>query len=192
MVWQLSAPQCFFIAIIAFGVFGMQRGWRREIVSLAFVVTGILFLLFSNVGLTQFAFVNLPRATETLLTGATPSTPATTISSTDSRVALATGIAFIVFVTLGYFLSYRIAPKASTSAEHIWGVIPGVIAGYAILTFVTAAFGGSSLFSVNVVPPTQSLISSYLLVIFIIMVVAVIVGLIATSARKKASSASKK
>jgi hypothetical protein len=191
MAWQLTAPQCFFIAIIAFGVFGIQRGWRRELVSLVFVATGILFLIFGSVGLTQFVLVNLPRATETLLTGATPSTPATTIASTDNRVALATGIAFIVFVGLGYLLSYRIAPKATTSADHIWGAIPGVVAGYAILTFVTAAYGHSSLFSVAVVPPTQSLISSYLLVIFIIMVVAVIVGLIATSARKRGGAAKK-
>jgi hypothetical protein len=186
MVWQLTAPQCFFIAIIAFGVFGFQRGWRREMVSLAFSLTGILFLVFGSQGLAQFVFVNLPRATSTLLTGATPnSQPADTLQATDPRVAISTGIAFVVFVALGYLVSYRVFPdKPKTPSERVWGVIPAVISGYAILTFVTNAFGKTSLFSVNVNTPNQNLISSYLLVIFIVIVVAVIVALIAASSKK--------
>ncbi len=185
MIWQLTAPQCFFIAIIAFGVFGFQRGWRREIVSLAFTLTGILFLVFGALGLAQFVFVNLPRATQTLLTGGTPNTqPAPTLAITDPRVAISTGIAFIVFIVIGYLISYRLFDKPKTPSERLFGIIPGVISGYAILTFVTNAFGKTSLFTVNVNTPNQNLISSYLLVIFIVIVVAVIVALIAASSRK--------
>jgi len=184
MVWQLTAPQCFFLAIIAFGVFGFIRGWRREIISLAFTLTGILFLVFGSLGLAQFVFVNLPRATQALLSGTSPNTTAPTMTYADARVAVSTGIAFIVFVALGYLVSYRIAPKPAGTAERVWGLIPAVISGYAILTFITAAFGKTSLFTVDVNTPNQNLISSYLLVIFVVVVVAIIVALIAASAKK--------
>ena len=187
MVWQLSAPQCFFLAIIVFGVIGFQRGWRREIISLAFTLTCILFLIFGSLGLAQFVFVNMPRATQELFSGSAPTTPAATITYSDPRVAISTGLAFIIFIALGYLVSYRVAPKPSTTPERVWGVIPSVITGYAILTFVTAAFGKTSLFTVNVNTPNQNLISSYLLVIFVVIVLAVIVGLIAASTKKKSA-----
>ncbi len=186
MNWQLSAPQCFFLAIIAFGVFGFQRGWRQEIISLAFTLTGILFLVFGSLGLAQFVFINLPRATQALLSGASTGAAPAPMTASDPRVAVSTGIAFIVFIALGYLISLRVAPKAANAAERILGIIPAVISGYAILTFVTAAFGKTALFTVGVNTPNQSLISSYLLVIFIVVVVAVIVALIAASSKKKA------
>lgn len=185
MVWQLSAPQCFFLAIIVFGVIGFQRGWRREIISLAFTLTGILFLVFGSLGLAQFVFVNMPRATQALFSGTSPSAPAPTMTYADPRVAISTGLAFIIFIALGYIVSFRVAPKAASTPERVWGVIPSVISGYAILTFVTTAFGKTSLFTVNVNTPNQNLISSYLLVIFIVVVVAIIVALIAASSKKK-------
>ncbi len=185
MVWQLTAPQCFFLAIIAFGVFGFQRGWRREIISLAFILTGILFLVFGSLGVAQFVFVNLPRAAQALLTGTAATQPATTISASDPRLAISTGLVFVLFIILGYMVSRRVAPKPAGTAERIWGVVPAVISGYAILTFITNAFGKTSLFTVNVNTPNQNLISSYLLVIFIVVIVAIIVALVAASSKKK-------
>jgi uncharacterized membrane protein required for colicin V production len=189
MVWQLTAQQCFFLAIIAFGVLGFQRGWRREIISMAIILAGILFLIFGNLGLAQFIFINLPRAIQALLTGVAPSQQAATMPTSDSRVAISTGIAFIVFVALGYLISQKVSPKPAGPPERIWGIIPGVISGYAILTFLTAALGKTSLFSVNVNTPNQGLIGSYLLVIFIVVVVVVIVALIAASSKKKGGGA---
>src|SRR5207248_1132330 len=116
MVWQLTAQQCFFIAVIGFAVVGFRRGWRREIISLAFILTGILFLLFGSLGLSQFVFINLPRATQALFTGVTETQPAPTIAASDPRVAVATAITFIVFVALGYLLSQRLSPKPANPA----------------------------------------------------------------------------
>jgi hypothetical protein len=185
MVWQLTAPQCFFLAIIAFGVLGFQRGWRREIISLAFILTGILFLVFGSVGVAQFVFVNLPHAAQALLSGNSTSQSASTIPAGDSRVAFSAALVFIIFIALGYLVSNRVSPKPSGTAERVWGVIPAVISGYAILTYVTSTFGKTSPFIVNVTTPNQNLISSYLLVIFIVVMVAIVVALIAASSKKK-------
>ena len=185
MVWQLTAPQCFFLAIIAFGVLGFQRGWRREIISLAFILTGILFLVFGSLGVAQFVFVNLPHAAQALLSGNSTSQSASTIPAGDSRVAFSAALVFIIFIALGYLVSNRVSPKPSGTAERVWGVIPAVISGYAILTYVTSTFGKTSPFIVNVTTPNQNLISSYLLVIFIVVMVAIVVALIAASSKKK-------
>ncbi|MGB8345456.1 MAG: hypothetical protein WCD86_11260 [Ktedonobacteraceae bacterium] len=185
MVWQLTAPQVFFIVIIAFGLLGIYRGWRREIISLVFILAGVLFLVLARDGLPQFVFVNLPRAVNTLLTGAAPSQSASTIPAGDPRSTLTLVLFFLAFVVVGYLVSLRAAPKATTPAEHILGVIPGVVGGYAILSFVTNALGKTPLFSLDVSTPNQNLISSYLLVIFIVAVVAIIAGLIAASGKKK-------
>lgn len=187
MVWQLTAPQCFFIAMIGFAVLGFRRGWRREIISLAFILTGILFLIFGSLGLAQFIFVKLPRASQALFTGTAPTQPAPTLSFNDPRVAVSTALAFIIVVALGYIVSLRVAPKPTTPPERIWGIIPGIIAGYAILTFATAAFGRTSLFTVDVNTPDQNLISSYLLIIFVVIIVAVVVALVAASSKKSSS-----
>jgi len=181
MNWQLSAPQWFFIVMVIFGVIGFQRGWRREIISLAFILTGILFLAFGQLGLAQFVFVNLPRAIQALLTGATETQPAPTISASDARVGILTAITFIVIVALGYIVSQRVGPKYTGMPERIWGILPAAISGYAILTSV---FGGNSFFKLNVSALNQNLASGYLLVIFIVVVAVIIVALIAASSKK--------
>jgi len=81
-------------------------------------------------------------------------------------------------------VSNKVAPKPGNPPERIWGIIPSVISGYAILNFITLAFGKTSLLTFNVNTPNQGLISSYLLVIFIVVVVAIVVGLIAASSKK--------
>jgi uncharacterized membrane protein required for colicin V production len=192
MTWQLTSQECLFIAIVAFGVIGFQRGWRREVISLAFTLTCILFLIFGNVGLAQFVYVNLPRAITTLTTGHQNPQPAPTITANDPKVAISTSVAFLVFIALGYLVSTRVMPKAATTPDRLWGIIPGIIAGYAILTFFTNALNKSSLFQLSVNPPNQNLIGSYLLVVFIIIVVVVILALISASAKKSGGGVAKK
>lgn len=192
MVWQLTAPQVFFIIIIIFGIIGIVRGWRREIISLAFILAGVLFLFLAHSQLPQFVFVNLPRAISTLLSGAAPSQAASPIPAGDPRSTLTIVVFFLAFVVVGYLVSLKAAGKAATPTEHILGVIPGVVAGYAILNFFTNATGQNSLYTFDVSAPSQDLISSYLLVIFVVAVVAIVAGLIAASTKKKGGASPKK
>src|SRR5258706_437675 len=74
MALLLTAPQCFFIAILAFGVLGFYRGWRREVVSMAFSLAGVLFLyLGGGKSLAEFVFVRLPVILQ-VVSGGTSST----------------------------------------------------------------------------------------------------------------------
>lgn len=200
MTWQVTPLECYFIAIVAFGVIGFQRGWRRETISLAFTLTGMLFLIFGKLGLAQFVYNNLPRAITALTTGHQHPQPAPAISANDPRVAFSTSIAFLIFIAAGYLVSTRVMPKPATAADRLWGLLPGMISGYAILIFFTNAINISSLFhlnksslyQLNVNPPNQNLIGSYLLVAFIIIVVVVILALISASAKKSSGRVAKK
>lgn len=44
MSLPFTDQQCFFIAIVIFAVIGFQRGWRREVVSLAFILLAVLLV----------------------------------------------------------------------------------------------------------------------------------------------------
>ncbi len=192
MTWQLTSLQFFLIAIVAFGIVGFQRGWRREIVSLAFTLTGILFLTFGSQGLAEFIFIHLPRALSTLTTGTLGIPPATSIAADDPRVAISAAITFLLFIVLGFLVSVRVAAKPAGTPEKLFGVIPGIIGGYAIMTFLSKALSNSSLLRVDVHTPDQNLIGSYLLVIFIIIVVVIILALISASSKKSGGASPKK
>ena len=191
MALLLTAPQCFFIAILAFGVLGFYRGWRREVVSMAFSLAGVLFLyLGGGKSLAQFVFVRLPVILQ-VVSGGTSSTKPPPPPS-DVNVLATTIIAFVAIVALGYIIGNRAFPKAVTPADRFLGVIPAVVTGYALITYVTNVFAKSPLITIGVNTPSQSLIGNYLLIIFVVAVVAVIAGLIAANAKKGGGAGGKK
>ena len=95
-------------------------------------------------------------------------------------------------MALGYIIGNRAFPKAVTPADRFLGVIPAVVTGYALITYVTNVFAKSPLITIGVNTPSQSLIGNYLLIIFMVAVVAVIAGLIAANAKKGGGAGGKK
>jgi len=144
------------------------------------------------VGLAQFVYVNLPRAITTLTSGHQNPQPAPTIKVDDPKIAISTSVAFLVLIALGYLVSTKVMPKPATTPDRLWGLIPGIISGYAILTFFTNALNKSLLLQLNINPTNQNLIGSYLLVVFIVVVVVVILALISASAKKSGGRVTKK
>ncbi len=186
MALLLSAPQCFFIGIIAFGLVGFIRGWRREVISLAFSLAGVLFLILNGgTGLAQFIFVRIPVIFQEIVSSSSPATkPA---NPSDSTVLLTTLVTFAAIVVAGYLIGNRAFPakvSAATPADRILGVIPGLVTGYFVITYIANVFAKSPVFTVGVNTPTQSLLSEYVPLLFIVGVVAVVIGLIASRANK--------
>lgn len=190
MASLLTAPQFFFIAIFAFGVVGFYRGWRREVVSMAFSLAAVLFLyLGGGKSLAEFVFVRLPVILRVVVGDTSSAKPPPAPS--DVNILATTIIAFVVLVALGYIIGNKAFPRAATPADHFLGVIPAVVTGYALITYITNVFAKSPLITVGINTPSQSLIGNYLLIIFVVAVVAVIAGLIAANV-KKSSGAGKK
>jgi len=182
----LADYQCFYVAILVFVVVGFQRGWRRELVTLVFVLLGFFLLISPNSSKTVFDFIaRLPSVIGYLFTGSGQSVVAPSGNFLGPWGSL---ILFGLVVAAGYYVGNKAFPKPSTPPERFIGVIPGVISGAFIIGYLNlfvkgAQAPGPSNLTVAVQTPDPS---TYIPVIFVIMIVAVVVALIAARAKKPA------
>ncbi len=180
-MWLLQAWQCFFIIIFAFAVIGFIRGWRREIVSLAFTLAAVLIgALGGGALVAEAVFVRLPLAFQD---------PPTSL-----EVIIVTAVTLVALIALGYLIGNRSFPKPTTPAERFWGAIPAIVAGiaiYATVSRLTNLFNKGPAFTVAVPNPSSDMIGNYLLLIFIVLIVLLIIGLVASSAKKSGGAKSK-
>lgn len=190
-----TSQQCFFVAVLVFIVIGFQRGWRRELITLIFVLLAIILIRpSSNGGFIAGFFARIPALIAYLFTGSTGTAAATSTRASNFLGPWGTLLEFIMIVALGYIIGQRAFPKPATPAERFIGIVPSVISGAFILAYLTTGnfFAknqqGQSFFSVVVQPPDPT---NYISVIFVIAVIAVVVGLIAGKVKKAAPPAKK-
>ena len=107
MVWQLTAPQCFFIAMIAFAVVGFRRGWRREMVSLVFVLLAVILVRPESVKNLGAFFGPGLSMLGSVVTGASQKASA----GTDNQFPGPWGsvVLFVGLIVLGYFVGNGIS-----------------------------------------------------------------------------------
>ena len=191
MSFLFTQQQCFVIAIVAFGLIGFWRGWRREVISLAFALTGVLFLLLNGGdALAQLAFVKTPLIIHDIFSSGPMATP----SKPDSNaVLLVTLITFVVIVVAGYLIGNRAFPggKNLPTAERLLGVLPGLVTGYFLITYIANIFSKSPLITVGFGTPTQNVVTNYVPILIIVAIVVVVAGLIASRAKKPGAPAKK-
>ncbi len=188
--------QCFFVAILVFIVVGFQRGWRRELITLVFVLLAVILIRpDSNSGFITGLFARIPAMFDYLFSGSTRTGATGTAVSNNFLGPWGTLLVFFIVVAIGYFVGNRVFPKPTTPTERFIGIVPSVISGAFILYYLTTGnffaknTAGQSFFSVVVQPPDPT---NYMPIIFVIAVVSVVVGLIAGRAKKSAPPAAKK
>lgn len=176
-----SSQQCFFVAILAFIVIGFIRGWRRELVSLVFVLLAAVLI---RPGTNNTIGQIIARIPSTLgyLAGS-PNTSTTGASSSSFLGPWGTLLIFALVVILGYFVGNKAFPKPATPAERFIGVIPGVISGAFIMAYLVSSgfFGSRPSVDIVLTPPDPS---NYVAIIFVIVVAALIIALIASRTKK--------
>ncbi len=190
MTFLFTSQQCFVFAIVAFGVIGFWRGWRREVISLAFALTGVLFLLLNGGdALAQLVFVKTPVVLHYIFSSGPVSTPAKPDAIAVLTVTL---ITFVVIVVVGYIVGNRAFPGKNLSpAERLLGVLPGLVTGYFLITYIANIFNKSPLITVGFGTPTQNVVTNYVPLLIIVAIVVVIAGLIASRAKKPGAPAKK-
>jgi uncharacterized membrane protein required for colicin V production len=181
-MWLLQAWQCLFFVVLVFAVLGFLRGWRREILSVAFILAAVLVI---GVGggqtVAQMIFVRIPLAFQDPNNLQKPPAPNST------EIAVVTALTLIVLIVIGYLIGNKVFPKPSTPAERVWGVIPGIIAGLAVyftISQMAPVLTKGPAIGLLVSSPNQNVIGSSLLLIFIVLVVLVIIGLITSNTKK--------
>src|SRR5690348_13016954 len=122
MAFLFTPQQCFIIGIAAFGLIGFWRGWRREVISLAFGLTGGLFLLLNGGdSLAALVFVTLPVIFHVLLSSSPMATPP---KPSAEAVLIVTLISFVLIVVAGYWIGNRAFPGGKTlqPADRLLGI----------------------------------------------------------------------
>jgi hypothetical protein len=183
-----SGPGCFFVAILVFIVLGFQRGWRREVISLVFVLLASV-LIRPDTSDAIGSFLGRIPAVFTFLTGTTPS-PGSTQTVSFLGGPIWSLIIFAGVVVLGYFVGNRVFGKPATPQERFIGIVPGVLSGAFILWFLSNYIQTVTSQPVTAVDVTDVDPGKYIPAIFVIAILALVVALIA--ARVKKAQAGKK
>ncbi|HYX50306.1 MAG TPA: hypothetical protein VE843_11220 [Ktedonobacteraceae bacterium] len=180
MSLTLQSPQCFALAIIIFGFFGFLQGWRIALVLMSFALAAILFLFIGGAeGIASFIFVRLPETLHTLTAGALFS--ASMPPPTANEVLIAALVALALALVLGLIIGNRAfagKPGSVSTADHFLGIIPGLVTGYAIVSYASHIFAGTQTLSVGVTTPSTTSVGNYIVVIVVIAVIALILGLL--------------
>ncbi len=173
----LQSPQCFAIFIFLFGFIGFLQGWKRSVVLMGFTLAAILFLFIGGAsGIAEIFFVRIPQTVHILSGGAIgPSAPPPP-SATEVLISalLTLGLAML----LGFIIGGRAFPTATLALERFLGIIPGLVTGYAIISYVSRLFVANPTISFGVTTPSASSLSNYIVVLVIIALVAIVIGLL--------------
>lgn len=177
-----SSQQCFFVVILAFIVIGFMRGWRRELVSLVFVLLAAVLIRPGTNNTVGQLLARIPSTLGYLASGS-PSSGGGASASSNFLGPWGTLLIFALVVGLGYFIGNKAFPRPSTPSERFIGVIPGVISGAFIMGYLVSSgfFGSRPAVNIEVTPPDPS---NYIAIIFIIVVAALIIALIASRTKK--------
>lgn len=181
MPLPFSGPQCFFIIILFFIYLGFQRGWRRELVSLVFVLLASV-LINAQTSDNISSFLGRIPVVFAYMTNSPAPAPAPVGFLGGPVWSL---IIFAGIVVLGYLVGDRVFPKPATPQERFIGVIPGIISGAFILAYlsnyVKTTEEGQQTLTIDLSATDPG---NYIPVIIVIAILALVIALIAARVKK--------
>ncbi len=181
-----TAQQCFFVAIFIFIVAGFFRGWKRELVSLVFILLGIVLVNPASTNAIGQFLTRLPSTISYLTTG-TANNPSLIPAQNYTFGPLGTLIIFFLIIAAGYYAGNQAFPKPASAGERFIGIIPALVSGAAVLYYldhsgIFASTGNGATFATVFQLPDPG---TYIPFLFIVAIVALIVALISNRVGKK-------
>ncbi len=179
MSFILSTVQFYAVVIAIFAIIGFVRGWRREIISTAFIVPTVLFLYVGGAtGLASFFLQRIPYGTNFLTGGAIGPKILPPAPGPNQVLAVAV-ITLIVAIVLGFLVGNRAFKPTGTPTERFLGIIPGLVEGVAIVAMIGRLFVSSPQITFGTNTPNPNNLGNGFLVIFLIAIAALIIALLA-------------
>src|SRR5436190_6438454 len=123
MVLPLTSQQCFFVTMLAFIVMGFSRGWRREIMSLVFILLAVVLIHPDTSDALNGFLGRVGNFISYLSGGGQP------LNSPPSSSGLSflggpfwSLVIFLLVAVLGYYIGNRVFPAPTTTHERFIGV----------------------------------------------------------------------
>ena len=171
----MDSQTLFLLVMLVFAFIGFQRGWKREVVSLVFVVLAAILIRPNTSDSVGGFFNRLPSMFAYLSGQPQPEQHQATVGNFFTGPTWSFFI-FVGLCLLGYYIGNRVFPKPATPQERFIGIIPAIIAGAFVLAYLTQYVQ-----TVSVSTPNPS---NYVAIIFIVAIVALVVALIAGRVKK--------
>jgi hypothetical protein len=180
MALFLSSVQCLAIGLFVFGLFGFLQGWRHGLVFMGFTLAAVLFLYIGGAnGISQIFFVRIPQTVNVISGGAFG--PASPPPPSATEVLISALLVLGIAMLLGFLVGNRAFPSkpgSVSTADHFLGIIPGLVTGYAVFSYISHLFASSPSVSVGVTTPAPSTLGSYIVVLVIIAIAVLVIGLL--------------
>ena len=206
----IGPTQTFVLFLVAGGAYGAHRGWRRESITTAVVLSNVLFLstggaaflahvVGSTIGATGGTTTSLGGPLFALGgggggSGTAPPYPGTVGYGTAAGSACNAGlelaisrITFLVVTWLGYRSGSRFGPPPKLTSHRIAGIVPGAVNGAAIAYYASHYILPNSTVVVNT--PGSGDTAALLPIVFGLALVALLIVLFVAGQMKKAASA---
>lgn len=179
-----TEQQCFFVAMFVFAIIGFRRGWKREVVTLIFVLLAFFLVNVQSAQAFEQFLGRVPSVVSFIMTGSAQ--PVQQPNFLTSMGAWGLVMAFLLIVALGYYVGLRAFPAAPAAPlERFIGVVPAIISGAFIMIFMrNNLFGNASSNGIVSVPLIAPDPGKYVSALFVIAILSVVVGLVWTRARK--------
>ena len=138
MLLPFSSSECFFLTVLAFAVVGFLRGWKKEVLSLLFILFAALLVRPGDQSFPKL-MARIPAAFTYLLSGNSGNAAETTNSTSSFLGPWGPLLAFVLIAAIGYYVGEKAFPKPSSPTEHILGILPALVAAALVLGFLNTS-----------------------------------------------------
>jgi hypothetical protein len=200
----LDQTHTFVLGLLIAGAVGARRGWGKEVITCAIVLSNVLFLANGGGAFLAHLFTNGLGSTSSSLGsalfaggggGGGPSggvtapayagTATTAASCYDNISAAMSRIEFLTITPLAYWAGSRHGPKPKLASHNIAGIIPGMVNGAAIAYYVSNYLFPGRQIQLNT--PSSGATANLLPIVFLIGIVGMLIILFIAGQVKKAA-----
>jgi len=147
---------------------------------MGFTLAAVLFLYIGGAtGIATIFFVRIPQTINILTGGALfsssppqPGAPQVLISA-----LIMLGVTMLIGILVGN-RAFPSKPGSVSTSDHFLGIIPGLVTGYAVVSYVSHLFASNPSVSVGVTTPSPNSLGNYIVVLVLIVLAVLVIGLL--------------